>query len=111
MAWLSARSAIELSQGYTGYLNTHEPWFYIFDTLPLFLAIIIYIPFWPGKYITEEKRIVRPGNDEDEFLGDRVGPEAGQGYGLEPMKDGNTIDREEQEEKAGLAEERKTVKM
>ncbi|KAF5318767.1 hypothetical protein D9619_010878 [Psilocybe cf. subviscida] len=47
---------IELAQGYHGFLATHEPYFYGLDTLPLFLAIAIYIPFWPG-------RIIGPGNE------------------------------------------------
>lgn len=25
--------------------------FYALDTLPLFLAIAVYIPFWPGKHV------------------------------------------------------------
>lgn len=42
---------IELSQGYHGKLATTESFFYGLDTLPLFIAIAIYIPFWPGRYI------------------------------------------------------------
>jgi len=42
---------VELAQGYTGYLFTHEVWFYTLDSLPLLLAISVYIPYWPGNYI------------------------------------------------------------
>jgi len=42
---------IELAQGHNGYLLTHEIYFYLLDTLPLFIAITVYVPFWPAKYI------------------------------------------------------------
>ncbi|KAJ6598873.1 RTA1-domain-containing protein [Mycena vulgaris] len=41
----------ELSQGYDGHLATTEPFFYALDTLPLFIAISIYVVFWPGRFI------------------------------------------------------------
>ncbi|TFK35274.1 RTA1 like protein-domain-containing protein [Crucibulum laeve] len=41
----------ELSQGYTGKLATTESLFYIFDTLPLLIAVTVYIPFWPGRFL------------------------------------------------------------
>lgn len=44
---------IELAQGYHGKLATSEGFFYGLDTLPLFIAIAIYLPFWPGRYIPE----------------------------------------------------------
>lgn len=42
---------IELGQGSGGYLMTHEIWFYVLDTLPLFIGISVYVPFWPSKYL------------------------------------------------------------
>jgi len=42
---------VEFAQGFGGYLITHEIYFYLLDALPLLLAISIYIPFWPTKYI------------------------------------------------------------
>jgi len=45
---------IEFAQGHGGFLITHEVYFYLFDALPLLLAIIIYVPFWPGKYVEEK---------------------------------------------------------
>ncbi|KAJ7904703.1 RTA1-like protein [Mycena olivaceomarginata] len=41
----------ELSQGYVGKLATTESYFYGLDTLPLFVAISIYVFFWPGRII------------------------------------------------------------
>ena len=40
---------IEFAQGFTGYLAVHEVYFYIFDTLPIFLATAIYAIFFPGN--------------------------------------------------------------
>jgi len=52
---------IEAAQGNavagTGVLMTHEIYFYLLDTLPLFIAISIYIPFWPGRYIPNIKPV------------------------------------------------------
>jgi hypothetical protein len=42
---------VELSEGFGGYLATHEVYFYTLDTLPLFIATAIFVPFWPGRYI------------------------------------------------------------
>ncbi|KAG1866557.1 RTA1-like protein [Suillus subalutaceus] len=42
----------ELAQGFHGALGSSETAFYLGDTLPLFVAIVIYVPFWPGKFIT-----------------------------------------------------------
>ncbi|KAI6110390.1 RTA1 like protein-domain-containing protein [Pisolithus croceorrhizus] len=42
---------VEYAQGSGGYLMTHELWLYLLDTLPLFIGVIVYIPFWPPKYI------------------------------------------------------------
>jgi hypothetical protein len=50
---------IELAQGNGGYLLTHEIYFYVFDSLPLLIAISVYIPFWPSKYLIR--------NIDDEF--------------------------------------------
>jgi len=47
----SVYRTIELSQGFEGRLSTIEAFFYGLDTLPLFLAIVIYIPFWPGRFM------------------------------------------------------------
>ncbi|KZS97965.1 RTA1-like protein [Sistotremastrum niveocremeum HHB9708] len=44
----------ELSQGFDGPLTINEGDFYGLDTLPLFLAIAIYVPFWPAHYIPRD---------------------------------------------------------
>ncbi|KAL1675573.1 RTA1 like protein-domain-containing protein [Schizophyllum commune] len=46
----SVYRTIELSEGFNGPLATNEALFYGLDTLPLFIAIAVYIPFWPGRY-------------------------------------------------------------
>lgn len=28
----------------------------MFDTLPLFIAIAVYVPFWPGRFLPVPKR-------------------------------------------------------
>lgn len=42
----------EVAQGFHGSLGSSEAAFYLGDTLPLFVAIVIYVPFWPGRFIT-----------------------------------------------------------
>jgi len=42
---------IEGSQGYFGPLATNQAAFFLLDSLPLLIAAVIYIPFWPGNYI------------------------------------------------------------
>jgi len=49
----SVYRTVELSEGYHGKLATSEAYFYGLDTLPLFVAIAIYLPFWPGRYIPD----------------------------------------------------------
>jgi len=50
---------VELSQGYIGYLATHERYFLGLDTLPLLLGITTYVFFWPGRYITPQSRVIK----------------------------------------------------
>lgn len=45
---------VEYAQGDGGYLLTHEAFLYALDTLPLIVAIVIYVPFWPAKYIEQD---------------------------------------------------------
>ncbi|KIJ56800.1 hypothetical protein M422DRAFT_197995 [Sphaerobolus stellatus SS14] len=49
----SAYRTIELSQGYFGHLATTEPFFYALDTLPLFIAIGVFVPFWPTQFFSQ----------------------------------------------------------
>ncbi|KAI9448037.1 RTA1-like protein [Lactarius indigo] len=45
---------VELSQGFLGPIAQNEGLFYALDTLPLFIAILVYVPFWPGRFIPRE---------------------------------------------------------
>ncbi|ETW83965.1 lipid-translocating exporter [Heterobasidion irregulare TC 32-1] len=47
----SVYRTIELSQGFEGPIATNEGFFYGLDTLPLFVAVVVYCPFWPGRFI------------------------------------------------------------
>ena len=47
----------ELSQGYHGHLATTEAFFYALDSLPLFIAIVVYVPFWPARMLPEIDRL------------------------------------------------------
>jgi len=55
----SVYRTIELGQGFHGHLGTTEAFFYGLDTLPLFLAIVVFVPFWPGRFIPNEKTVER----------------------------------------------------
>ncbi|KAI5124587.1 hypothetical protein M0805_003106 [Coniferiporia weirii] len=57
---------VELSQGFTGAIATNEGDFYGFDSLPLFIAVGIYVPSWPGRYIrlTDEDSVRNSSDDE-----------------------------------------------
>ncbi|KAI0063778.1 RTA1-like protein [Artomyces pyxidatus] len=54
----SVYRVVENSQGFKGPLSRSEPLFYLLDTLPLWLAISVYAPFWPG-------RLMRPSSETD----------------------------------------------
>ncbi|KAI0651489.1 RTA-like protein [Trametes meyenii] len=51
----------ELSQGYLGHLATTEAFFYGLDSLPLFVAVAVYTPFWPGRMIPGIDRLAKTG--------------------------------------------------
>ena len=40
---------IEFAQGFNGYLAVHEVYFYVFDTIPIFLSGAVYACFFPGN--------------------------------------------------------------
>ncbi|KAI0762726.1 RTA-like protein [Fomes fomentarius] len=42
---------VELSQGFHGTLTTTEVYFYVLDSLPLFIAVAVYTPFWPARML------------------------------------------------------------
>ncbi|QRW11281.1 RTA1-like protein [Ceratobasidium sp. AG-Ba] len=43
---------VEGSQGFDGYLLTHEVYFFVLDTLPLWFAVVIYTIIWPPAILT-----------------------------------------------------------
>ncbi|BEI82856.1 hypothetical protein CcaverHIS002_0307240 [Cutaneotrichosporon cavernicola] len=47
---------IEFSQGYSGYLRTTEWCYYVLDTLPLFLAIVVWAVVWPPSILVESDK-------------------------------------------------------
>lgn len=47
----SVYRTVELSEGFDGYLTRTEVFFYALDFVPLIVALTIYLPFWPGRYI------------------------------------------------------------
>lgn len=55
-------------EGNTSTVATTEIYLYLLDVLPLMIAIGIYIPFWPGNYITGEDSIVSVSNPEEHKL-------------------------------------------
>ncbi|KAI0823126.1 RTA1-like protein [Trametes gibbosa] len=50
---------IELSQGFRGHLATTEAFFYALDSLPLFVAVAVYTPFWPARVIPAIDRLAQ----------------------------------------------------
>ncbi|KAI0724209.1 RTA1-domain-containing protein [Cerioporus squamosus] len=56
---------IELSQGYRGHLATTEAFFYGLDSLPLFVAVAVYTPFWPGRMIPSIDTLANVDNIDD----------------------------------------------
>lgn len=47
---------VELSQGYTGYLATHEGFFYLLDALPLWISMTIFCFVWPPRFVQNGRR-------------------------------------------------------
>ncbi|EJU02137.1 RTA1-domain-containing protein [Dacryopinax primogenitus] len=48
---------IEFSQGWFGFLPTHEGYFYGLDSLVILLASAVYIWYWPDKYIPGDRHM------------------------------------------------------
>lgn len=45
----------ELSEGFYGRLSTDEGLFYGLDTYPLIAGLLVFVLFWPGRFIREDK--------------------------------------------------------
>jgi hypothetical protein len=54
---------VELSEGFQGRLATSEAFFYGLDTLPLFIATVVYIPFWPGRFIPAVPMVLKESHE------------------------------------------------
>lgn len=54
---------VELSEGYEGRIATTESYFYALDTLPLFIAVVVYTPFWPGRFISNTNSPLTPKDE------------------------------------------------
>ncbi|KAI0699452.1 RTA1-domain-containing protein [Cytidiella melzeri] len=50
----SVYRTVELSQGFGGFLSRQEVFFYTLDFVPLIVALLAYIPFWPGRFIPRD---------------------------------------------------------
>ena len=50
--WISINKYLRWGR-YTGFVATHEGYFYVMDPLPLWIAITIYCFIWPSRYIKE----------------------------------------------------------
>lgn len=65
----SVYRTVELSQGFEGAIATNEGFFYGLDTLPLWIAVVVYCPFWPGRFIPTFSSVSAPApmlvNDEE----------------------------------------------
>ena len=42
---------IELSEGFDGFLTRTEVYFFALDFVPLLVALLAYVPFWPGRFV------------------------------------------------------------
>ncbi|KAJ4470888.1 RTA1 like protein-domain-containing protein [Lentinula aciculospora] len=45
----------EFAGGYSGYLSTHEGYFFLLDSLPLWIAMTLYCFFWPTRFINQHE--------------------------------------------------------
>lgn len=55
--------AIELSQGWTGYLITHEVYFAVLDGALMALSVGVFNVFFPAKYLTGEPLMEPHGHE------------------------------------------------
>lgn len=63
---------IEFAQGYSGYLRTNEWAYYALDTLPLFLAIVVWAFIWPPSIIVEGENMPSTPATESYALAQRM---------------------------------------
>ncbi|KAJ6489377.1 RTA1 like protein-domain-containing protein [Mycena vulgaris] len=46
----------EFAGGYNGFLAVHEGYFYLFDSLPLWIAMSLYCVVWPTRFLNSRQR-------------------------------------------------------
>ncbi|OJA18999.1 hypothetical protein AZE42_00341 [Rhizopogon vesiculosus] len=51
----SCYRVVEIAQGAGGSLAASETAFYVGDTLPLCVAIFVFVPFWPGRFVPNKR--------------------------------------------------------
>ncbi|GAA6017618.1 hypothetical protein JCM11491_005303 [Sporobolomyces phaffii] len=56
---------VEYTQGYSGYLPTHEGYFWSLDALPLWLAMSLYAVWWPARYVAGATELNPPRFSDD----------------------------------------------
>ncbi|KAJ7144545.1 RTA1 like protein-domain-containing protein [Mycena epipterygia] len=59
---------IEFAGGYTGFVSTHEGYFYIFDALPLWISMTLYCFVWPPRFLptlSDDSDAKRVAGDSD----------------------------------------------
>ncbi|KAJ4489251.1 RTA1 like protein-domain-containing protein [Lentinula lateritia] len=52
----SAFRIAEFAGGYNGYLAIHEGYFFLLDTLPLWIAMTLYCFIWPSRFINQDEK-------------------------------------------------------
>jgi hypothetical protein len=52
----------EYAQGYDGQLRTTEWCLYVFDSLPLFVGMIVWVLVWPPAILNEDSPFKRASN-------------------------------------------------
>jgi hypothetical protein len=57
---------IEYAMGNAAYLIAHEWTLYVFDTVPMFLTVVLLLVLQPTKYVTKEYRKGSGSGSEDE---------------------------------------------
>ncbi|KAJ6596360.1 RTA1 like protein-domain-containing protein [Mycena vulgaris] len=56
---------IEFAGGYTGFVSTHESYFYIFDALPLWISMTLYCFIWPSRFLDVISNAAEAGKEPD----------------------------------------------
>ncbi|KAK6335465.1 hypothetical protein TWF696_002239 [Orbilia brochopaga] len=69
---------IEFAEGWTGYLMSHEVYFFILETLPMLICLVVFNIFHPGARLPNEK----PAGEEIAMM------EGGRGGAVDPAQNG-----------------------